>query len=172
MELDEVDRVGNGTPPPPEDKSSERSKGKTTAKPTAGIVGETGKSLLPISRVQKIMKADKVSSSSHFTCKTSSLMSFQELPIVAKEAAFLISLATEEFIKRLSEASHHIAHREKRVTVQQRDIGAIISAPQMSTRIGSSDFNEIASVTRRADEFLFLEGENQILSETIIATGD
>jgi Histone-like transcription factor (CBF/NF-Y) and archaeal histone len=50
---------------------------------------------------------------------------FQELPTVAKEAAFLISLATEEFIKRLSEASHHIAHREKRVTVQQRDIGAI-----------------------------------------------
>ena len=46
--------------------------------------------------------------------------------MVAKEAAFLISLATEEFIKRLSEASHHIAHREKRVTVQQRDIGAII----------------------------------------------
>jgi histone H3/H4 len=34
-------------------------------------------------------------------------------------------LATEEFIKRLSEASYHIAHREKRVTVQQRDIGAM-----------------------------------------------
>jgi Histone-like transcription factor (CBF/NF-Y) and archaeal histone len=45
--------------------------------------------------------------------------------MVAKEAAFLISLATEEFIKRLSEASYHIAHREKRVTVQQRDIGAM-----------------------------------------------
>ncbi|KAI0304405.1 hypothetical protein B0F90DRAFT_1705454 [Multifurca ochricompacta] len=59
-----------------------------------------------------------------------------ELPTVAKEAIFLISLATEEFIKRLSEASHHIALREKRVTVQQRDV---------------------ASVSRRADEFLFLE---------------
>ena len=126
MELDQVDRAGNGTSPPSEDKPSGRSKGKTTAKPTAGLVREAGKSLLPISRVQKIMKADKVRPSSHFTCKTSSLMSFQELPTVAKEAAFLISLATEEFIKRLSEASHHIAHREKRVTVQQRDIGAII----------------------------------------------
>jgi DNA polymerase epsilon subunit 4 len=45
--------------------------------------------------------------------------------MVAKEAAFLISLATEEFIKRLSEASYHVAHREKRVTVQQRDIGTM-----------------------------------------------
>ncbi|KAI0004500.1 histone-fold-containing protein [Russula compacta] len=118
MELDDVDQAGNGTPPPPEDKSSGQSKGKATAKPTAALVREPGRSLLPISRVQKIMKADK------------------ELPTVSKEAAFLVSLATEEFIKRLSEASHHIAHREKRVTVQQRDI---------------------ASVTRRADEFLFLE---------------
>ena len=126
MDIDEVDRAEDDTPPPIEDKSSERSKGKRVAQPTAGIVRETGKSLLPISRVQKIMKADKVLSSSHFTCKTSSLMSFQELPIVAKEAAFLISLATEEFIKRLSEASHHIAHREKRVTIQRRDIGTII----------------------------------------------
>ena len=45
--------------------------------------------------------------------------------MVAKEAAFLISSAAEEFIKRLSEASYHIAHSEKRVTVQQRDIGAM-----------------------------------------------
>jgi DNA polymerase epsilon subunit 4 len=159
MELDEVDRVGNGAPPPSEDKSSERSKGKTTTKPTAGIARETGKSLLPISRVQKIMKADKVRSSSHFTCKTSSLMSFQELPTIAKEAAFLISLATEEFIKRLSEASHHIAHREKRVTVQQRDIGAIICSSTV-VAYWLIRLHGIASVTRRADEFLFLEGEN------------
>jgi DNA polymerase epsilon subunit 4 len=52
--------------------------------------------------------------------------------MVAKEAAFLISLATEEFIKRLSEASYHIAHREKRVTVQQRDIGAVHCSPNVA----------------------------------------
>jgi DNA polymerase epsilon subunit 4 len=107
---------GTPPPPPPEDESLDQPKGKATAKPT--VVRESGKSLLPISRVQKIIKADK------------------ELPIVAKEATFLISLATEEFIKRFSEASYHIAHREKRITVRQQDI---------------------ASVTRRADEFLFLE---------------
>lgn len=55
----------------------------------------------------------------------------QELPIVAKEATFLISLATEEFIKRFSEASYHIAHREKRVTVQQRDIGTTSCVPEL-----------------------------------------
>ncbi|KAI0269852.1 histone-fold-containing protein [Gloeopeniophorella convolvens] len=102
----------------PGGKSSSRPKGKTVSKPPATLARDSGKSLLPISRVQKILKADK------------------ELPMVAKEATFLISLAAEEFVKRLSEASHHVASREKRVTVQQRDI---------------------ASVARRADEFLFLE---------------
>lgn len=79
---------------------------------------ELGKSILPFSRVQKIIKADK------------------ELPIVARDATFLISLATEEFIRRLSEACQKLAEREKRTTVQQKDV---------------------ASVVRRADEFMFLE---------------
>jgi DNA polymerase epsilon subunit 4 len=125
MEVDEVDKAANGTPPP-EDQPSNRPKGKSAAKPNAGPVRESGKSLLPMSRVQKIMKADKVHAPSHTTFKGSSLTSFQELPTVAKEAAFLISLAAEEFIKRLSEASHHIAHREKRVMVQQRDVGMVV----------------------------------------------
>ncbi|KIJ17937.1 hypothetical protein PAXINDRAFT_167856 [Paxillus involutus ATCC 200175] len=79
---------------------------------------EPGKSVLPFSRVQRIIKADK------------------DLPIVAKDATFLISLATEEFIKRLSEACHKIAEREKRTTVQQKDVAGIV---------------------RRVEEFLFLE---------------
>ncbi|KAN0139890.1 Histone-fold-containing protein [Lactarius tabidus] len=129
MEVDDADQAdsspGTPPPPPPEDKPLDQPKDKATVKATAALVRESGKSLLPISRVQKIMKADK------------------ELPMVAKEATFLISLATEEFIKRFSEASYHIAHREKRVTVQQRDI---------------------ASVARRADEFLFLEGMGPLFS--------
>ncbi|KAH7885104.1 hypothetical protein F5I97DRAFT_1811342 [Phlebopus sp. FC_14] len=79
---------------------------------------EPGKSILPFSRVQRIIKADK------------------DLPMVARDATFLISLATEEFIKRLSEACQKVAEREKRTTVQQKDV---------------------ASIVRRADEFLFLE---------------
>ncbi|KAG1753569.1 uncharacterized protein EDB91DRAFT_1043230 [Suillus paluster] len=79
---------------------------------------ELGKSILPFSRVQKIIKADK------------------ELPIVARDATFVISLATEEFIRRLSEACQKLAEREKRATVQQKDV---------------------ASVVRRAEEFMFLE---------------
>jgi DNA polymerase epsilon subunit 4 len=50
-------------------------------------------------------------------------VSRQEIPIVAKDATFLISLATEEFVKRLCQASQRVAEREKRATVQQRDIG-------------------------------------------------
>ncbi|KAI5988415.1 hypothetical protein EDD15DRAFT_2165466 [Pisolithus albus] len=79
---------------------------------------EAGKSVLPFSRVQKIIKADK------------------DLPMVARDATFLISMATEEFIKRLAQASQKVAEREKRSTVQQRDV---------------------AAVTRRADEFFFLD---------------
>ncbi|KAG5639200.1 hypothetical protein H0H81_005679 [Sphagnurus paluster] len=79
---------------------------------------EPGKSLLPFSRVQKIIKADK------------------DIPIITKEATFLISLATEEFIKRISEAAKRVADRERRTTVQHKDI---------------------ATVVRKADEFLFLE---------------
>ncbi|KIL67912.1 hypothetical protein M378DRAFT_987971 [Amanita muscaria Koide BX008] len=79
---------------------------------------EPGKSLLPFSRVQKIIKADK------------------DIPMVARDAVFLISLATEEFIKRFCEAAQKVAEREKRATVQHRDIAAIV---------------------RKADEFLFLD---------------
>ncbi|KAF8895290.1 hypothetical protein BD779DRAFT_1668592 [Infundibulicybe gibba] len=92
--------------------------GKGKRKEIQPIVREAGKSLLPFSRVQKIIKADK------------------DIPIIARDATFLISLATEEFIKRLSEASQRVADREKRATVQHKDI---------------------ATIVRKTDEFLFLE---------------
>jgi hypothetical protein len=70
MEVDDVDQVGSpaGPPPPLEDKPSDQPKGKTSIKPTAALTRESGKSLLPISRVQNIMKADKVRPRSRFTC--------------------------------------------------------------------------------------------------------
>ena len=45
--------------------------------------------------------------------------------MVAKDATFLISLATEEFIKRLSQVCQRLAEREKRTTVQQKDVGKV-----------------------------------------------
>ncbi|KAH8818896.1 hypothetical protein DL96DRAFT_1471061 [Flagelloscypha sp. PMI_526] len=112
------------TDPPPKKKKREK-------KEPVELVHEPGKSILPFSRVQKIIKADK------------------EIPIVAKEATFLISLATEEFIKRITEASQRVASRENRMTVQHRDV---------------------ATVVRRADEFLFLQGvhPNLFLSVEIV----
>ncbi|KAI0699938.1 histone-fold-containing protein [Cerioporus squamosus] len=91
-----------------------------TKKPKAPdtLPREAGKSLLPHARVQKIMKADK------------------DLVMVQREAAFLISCATEEFIQRIAEAAQRVAEREKRTTVQAKDL--------------------VASV-RRADELAFLE---------------
>ncbi|KAF9236523.1 hypothetical protein BU15DRAFT_49969 [Melanogaster broomeanus] len=133
LSQDETSRI-TSTPPlhieveatPEVDAEAEQvgGEGSTTKKQAGKKEGpvlrerEPGKSILPFSRVQKIVKADK------------------DLPIVAKDATFLISLATEEFIKRLSEACQKLAEREKRTTVQQKDV---------------------ASIVRRVDEFLFLE---------------
>ncbi|KAK7686607.1 hypothetical protein QCA50_010207 [Cerrena zonata] len=105
----------------PEESQDTPSEPKQTKKrkETAQVsTRDPGKSLLPFSRVQKILKADK------------------ELPIVAKEAAFLISLATEEFIKQLAEEICISAQRESRVTVQYRDV---------------------ASIVRKSDKFMFLD---------------
>ncbi|OSD07131.1 histone-fold-containing protein [Trametes coccinea BRFM310] len=88
------------------------------AKAPDTLVREPGKSVLPYTRVQKILKADK------------------ELVMVQREAAFLISRATEEFIGRLAEAAQKLAERERRTTVQAKDIVATV---------------------RRAEEFAFLE---------------
>ncbi|CDO76086.1 hypothetical protein BN946_scf184649.g12 [Trametes cinnabarina] len=88
------------------------------AKATDTLAREPGKSLLPYARVQKILKADK------------------ELVMVQREATFLISRATEEFIGRLAEAAQKLAERERRTTVQAKDIFATV---------------------RRAEEFAFLE---------------
>ncbi|KAJ3823272.1 histone-fold-containing protein [Lentinula raphanica] len=93
-------------------------KKKRERKEANHLVRDLGKSLLPFSRVQKIIKADK------------------EIPIIARDATFLISLAAEEFIKRLCQAGQKAAEKEKRTTVQHKDL---------------------ASVVRRADEFMFLD---------------
>ncbi|KIY61588.1 histone-fold-containing protein [Cylindrobasidium torrendii FP15055 ss-10] len=91
---------------------------KREKKPQVQLERQLGKSLFPVSRVQKIIKADK------------------EIPIVSKEANFLISRATEAFIERLCESAAGVAQRSNRATVQHRDL---------------------ATVVRKADEFLFLE---------------
>ncbi|KAJ8586789.1 histone-fold-containing protein [Rhizopogon salebrosus TDB-379] len=114
-DIQSVDVVDEG---PPDETDTGALTKKRKDKEPAHRERELGKSLLPFSRVQKIIKADK------------------ELPIIARDATFLISLATEEFIRRLSEACQKLAEREKRATVQQKDI---------------------ASVVRRAEEFMFLD---------------
>ncbi|KAI0667603.1 hypothetical protein C8Q78DRAFT_1051706 [Trametes maxima] len=88
------------------------------AKAPDTLAREPGKSVLPYSRVQKILKADK------------------DLVMVQREATFLISRATEEFIGRFAEAVQRLAERERRTTVQAKDVVATV---------------------RRAEEFAFLE---------------
>ncbi|EIW59602.1 uncharacterized protein TRAVEDRAFT_122509 [Trametes versicolor FP-101664 SS1] len=93
-------------------------KAKKAKAPETLITREPGKSVLPFSRVQKILKADK------------------DLCMVQREAAFLISLATEDFVARFTEAIQRSAGREGRATVQGKDV---------------------ITTVRRAEEFAFLE---------------
>jgi DNA polymerase epsilon subunit 4 len=84
----------------------------------------------------------------------------QEIPIIAKDATFLISVATEEFIKRLCEAARANALKEKRATVQQKDLGPFFTNVILPS---DSHISFSAAVVRRADEFLFLEGKLGLL---------
>ena len=43
---------------------------------------------------------------------------------MAKDAVFLIALATESFIAELAAASHRVGEKERRTTVLQKDLGA------------------------------------------------
>lgn len=43
--------------------------------------------------------------------------------MVQREAAFLISRATEEFVGRFAEAAQKLAAKEGRSTIQPKDIG-------------------------------------------------
>ncbi|KAI0754893.1 hypothetical protein C8Q80DRAFT_396365 [Daedaleopsis nitida] len=90
-------------------KQLPETKPKQARKPKAPetLTRESGRSLLPHARVQRILKADK------------------ELIMVQREASFLISRATEEFIQRISEAAQRVAERERRTTVQGKDLGEL-----------------------------------------------
>ena len=46
--------------------------------------------------------------------------------MVQREAAFLISRATEEFVHRMAEAAQRVAERERRTTVQAKDLGEYV----------------------------------------------
>ncbi|KAH9950537.1 hypothetical protein B0H21DRAFT_497045 [Amylocystis lapponica] len=66
-----------------------------------------GHTLIPATRIESIMHAD--GSGGH----------------MSKEALYMLSIATEEFIKRLAEAGHEEASVENRSTVDYRDIAAV-----------------------------------------------
>jgi DNA polymerase epsilon subunit 4 len=87
----------------------------------------------------------------------------QDIAIVAKEATFLICCATEEFIKRFGEAAMALAEREKRTTLQYKDMGASLFETTLSI---FKQIHVAATVVRKADEFLFLEGA--FLSKSLV----
>ncbi|KAH7885385.1 hypothetical protein F5I97DRAFT_1937606 [Phlebopus sp. FC_14] len=95
-------------------------------------VGERapGTTLLPASRIEGIIHADGV---------TGSLS-------MSKEAVFVLSIATEEFLKRVVQAGHRHASASRRNTV---------------------NYTDMSSSTQQYQEFMFLQGTRQPHFDTI-----
>lgn len=79
---------------------------------------------------------------------------------MAKEAVFLVSMATEKFIARIAESAKSQAGREKRSTVQRKDICWSIH------KLEGIEITHMGSVTviRREDEYFFLTGLSYLLN--------
>ncbi|POW18277.1 hypothetical protein PSHT_05977 [Puccinia striiformis] len=86
-------------PPPP--KIQHRTKKIHSKK----VVGTT---ILPVTRVTRAAKQDK------------------DIKIVSKEAVFLISIATEYFVKKLTDSAFERAKRERRVFVKYNDVASAV----------------------------------------------
>jgi len=74
--------------------------------------------------------------------------------MVSKEAVFLISVATEKFIERLTQAGQRVAERQSRATVQERDI---CGHGNTSYKLFLTPVP--GAVVRGAEEFTFLWGK-------------
>ncbi|KAG6376980.1 hypothetical protein JVT61DRAFT_1021 [Boletus reticuloceps] len=93
------------------DTGSEQGAGASAAQKKAGKrMGERvpGTTLLPISRVENIVQADGI---------TTNLS-------MSKEASFVLSIATEEFIKRMVQAGHRQASASRRNNINYVDMAA------------------------------------------------
>jgi DNA polymerase epsilon subunit 4 len=82
---------------------------------------EVGTTMFPIARVKRIIKSDK------------------DLEMMSAEATFLISVATEYFVKHFMEEGYTKARLEKRRIINYKDMANVVS---------------------RAEEFDFLKGES------------
>ncbi|KAJ7670214.1 hypothetical protein B0H17DRAFT_989554 [Mycena rosella] len=92
-------------PTPGEEEWDELSSDIMDEEPVERIPGE---SLLPSLRLESIIQADGVMGSL----------------ALSKEGLFILSVATEEFIKRLVQGGHRQASAERRTTVNYRDMAA------------------------------------------------
>lgn len=92
-------------PAPVQAPAAPKPKPKPRPKPAERTPGETQ---LPLSRVQKIMKTDS------------------DLLPVSKEALHMISVATEEFLKKLTKATHKQAHAQRRTMINYRDAATAV----------------------------------------------
>ena len=122
---------------------------KPAPRKAAIVIREEGRSLLPHSRVQKIIKADKVSFRRYRLVSVSyeliyhslrnSRRSLARLSLLSRWLPYVISLPRtkmrlnhfqkEEFVKKLSISSFKEAERDNRSTVQTKDVGEYSNLP-------------------------------------------
>ncbi|WAQ90468.1 hypothetical protein PtA15_12A457 [Puccinia triticina] len=91
----------SATNQPPAQRNQQRTKKVHQQK----VVGTT---ILPVTRVTRAAKQDK------------------DIKIVSKEAVFLISIATEFFVKKLTDSAFERSKRERRVFVKYNDVASAV----------------------------------------------
>lgn len=100
-QIDPQPQQSNTDQPPPPRNQQQRTK-KVHAEKSVGTT------ILPVTRVTRAAKQDK------------------DIKIVSKEAVFLISIATEFFVKKLTNSAFERSKRERRVFVKYNDVASAV----------------------------------------------
>ncbi|PWN50223.1 histone-fold-containing protein [Violaceomyces palustris] len=100
--------VGSTAATPSNSSASKPKPSKSSSTPTPAKRRQRGTASLPMARVQRIIKADR------------------EVDICSREATFLITIATEMFIKKFADEAYTNARLDKRKIVQYKDISKAV----------------------------------------------
>lgn len=85
--------------------------------------------------------------------------------MVSKDAVFLISVATEKFIERLTQAGQRVAERQSRATILERDI----CENSNRTLDGLFLTSQPGAVVRGVEEFTFLWGKCARIPSSLVS---
>lgn len=151
--------------PVPAEASTSAPAAQTATAAKSPVKRQRGVSVLPVARVQRIIKADR------------------DVDICSREATFLISMATELFIKKVTDEAYTNARLDKRKVVQYKDLSRAVQQneyleflkPVVPTAMSLSSALEARKdklEQRQQEENMILEGTLQDEEDEELEQGD